>query len=129
MPGARLKSFKLMPEDMLDMSQGVRAELEFSVDGMTATGSGKSMVTVPWIGKSLGVVNFILGGTGWRKENIPCRPTVACGLKEDISIQLGDGFAGAVSMPILSAGGRRVHELPANNSIINNGTLELLARA
>jgi hypothetical protein len=52
MPGARLNSFKLYPEDMLDVSTAVRAELEFSVDGMTATGSGKSMVSVPWIGKS-----------------------------------------------------------------------------
>ena len=99
MPGAKLKSFKLTPEDMLDMSTGVRAELEFSVDGMTASGSGKSVVTVPWIGKRLGVVNFILGGTGLEKRKYPMQTEVTCGLQEDISIQLGDGFAGAVSMP------------------------------
>ncbi|HZL43730.1 MAG TPA: DUF3857 domain-containing protein [Verrucomicrobiae bacterium] len=99
MPGAMLKSFKLMPEDMLDMSQSVRAELEFSVDGMTASGSGKSVITLPWIGKRLGVVNFILGGTGLEKRKYPMQTTVACGLQEDISIQLGEGFSGAISLP------------------------------
>jgi transglutaminase-like putative cysteine protease len=102
MPGAKLKSFKLTPEDMLDVSTGVRAELEFSVDGMTASGSGKSVVTVPWIGKGLGVVNFILGGAGLEKRKYPMQTEVTCGLQEDISIQLGGGFAGAVSMPACS---------------------------
>jgi transglutaminase-like putative cysteine protease len=99
MPGARLDSFKLMPEDMLDTSSAVRAELEFSVDGMTTTGSGKSMVTVPWIGKDFGVVNFILGGAGLDKRKYPMQTFVACGLKEDISIKMDPGFTGAVSMP------------------------------
>jgi transglutaminase-like putative cysteine protease len=99
MPGARLNSFKLLPEDMLDVSTVVRAELEFSVDGMTASGSGKSMVSVPWIGKNFGVVNFILGGCGLDKRKYPMRTEVACGLKEDISIKMTGGFAGAVSMP------------------------------
>jgi hypothetical protein len=99
MPGARLNSFKLLPEDMLDVSTVLRAELEFSVDGMTATGSGKSMVSVPWIGKNFGVVNFILGGCGLDKRKYPMRTEVACGLKENISIKMAGGFAGAVSMP------------------------------
>ena len=60
MPGLRLKSLKLIPEDMRDVATGLRAELEFSVDGMTANGGGKSVVSVPWIGKRLGVSNFIL---------------------------------------------------------------------
>ena len=99
MPGARLTSFKLLPEDMLDVSTPVRAELEFAVDGMTASGSGKSMVTVPWIGKNFGVVNFILGGCGLDKRKYPMRTEVACGLQEDISLEMTGGFAGAVSMP------------------------------
>src|ERR1051325_6937510 len=64
MPGAKLKTLKLTPEDMLDVSQSIRAELEFSVEGMTAAGSGKAAVSVPWIGKGLGLVNFILGARG-----------------------------------------------------------------
>ena len=35
---------------MLDVSTPIKAELAFSADGMTATGHGKSVVSVPWIG-------------------------------------------------------------------------------
>ncbi len=99
MPGAHLKSLKLMPEDMMDISQPVRAELEFSADGLTATGGGKSIVSVPWIGGGLGVVNFILGGTGLEKRKYPLETLVACGMQEDVYLKLAGGFSGPVSMP------------------------------
>ncbi len=99
MPGAQLKSLKLFPENMLDMSTVVRAELEFSVDGMVAGEDGKSVVTVPWIGKRMGVVNFILGDAGLDKRKYPMQTFVPCGLREDVSIRLGDAFLDAVSLP------------------------------
>ena len=98
-PGAKLKSLKLQPENMLDMSSNVRAELEFSADGMTATGHGKAIVTVPWIGRGLGVVNFILRDTGLEKRKYPLETQVTCGLEETVSLKLDADFAGAVSMP------------------------------
>jgi transglutaminase-like putative cysteine protease len=102
MPGARLTSVKLFPQDMLDITVPVRAELEFSADGLTATGSGKSVLSVPWIGKGLGLVNFILSGTGLEKRKYPLETFVACGLKEEVSLKLADGFTGIVSMPSCS---------------------------
>ena len=99
MPGARLKSVKLSPAEMLDITEPVRAELEFSADGMTASGKGKSMLSVPWLGNGLGLVNFILNGTGLEKRKYPLQTYAACGLKEEISLKLDNDFAGAVSMP------------------------------
>ncbi|MDD5673224.1 MAG: DUF3857 domain-containing protein, partial [Chitinivibrionales bacterium] len=99
LPGARLKSLKLMPKDMLDVSVPVRAEIEFSVEGMTASGGGKAVVVAPWIGKHLGVINFILGGAGLEKRKYPMRTYYACGLREDVSLKLADNFIAAVSMP------------------------------
>jgi len=102
MPGARIKSLKIFPDDMTDISSIVRAEVEFSVDGVTATGEGKSIVSLPWIGKGMGIVNYVLGGTGLEKRKYPLRTYIACGLEENISIKLDDGFAGAISLPSLS---------------------------
>jgi transglutaminase-like putative cysteine protease len=99
LPGAKLTSLKLFPENMLDMSQGVHAELEFTADGMTASGSGKSVVCVPWIGKRLGIINFVLEGTGLEKRKYPLRTEYTCGLAEDVSLKLEAGFGTAVSMP------------------------------
>ena len=49
MPGAKLESLEITPENMLDMSVPLHAELKFSVAGMTASGGGKSIVSLPWI--------------------------------------------------------------------------------
>ena len=35
MPGAKLTSLKITPEDMLDVSSELKAELGFSADGLT----------------------------------------------------------------------------------------------
>lgn len=102
MPGARLKSLKLTPEDMLDVSATVHAEIEFTVEGMTASGGGKAMVSMPWVGKGLGIVNFILGGTGLEKRKYPLQTFVTCGLKEEIAIKTAPGFTGSISMPSCS---------------------------
>jgi transglutaminase-like putative cysteine protease len=98
-PGLRLKSLKLIPADMRDVATGLRAELEFSVDGMTATGGGESVVSVPWIGKRLGVLNFILDGTGLEKRKYPLKTEVTAGVQEDISLKLAGGFTGAAALP------------------------------
>ena len=99
LPGARLKSLSLTPDDMLDGSKEVRATLEFSVEGLAAEGAGKSIVNLPWIGKDLGVVNFILGGAGLDKRKYPMQTYVTCGLEEDLSLKLGPGFGQALSLP------------------------------
>jgi len=102
-PGLRLKSLKLVPADMSDVSTSLRAELEFSVGGMTANGGGESVVSVPWIGKRLGVVNFILDGTGLEKRKYPLETEVTCGVQENISLTLAGGFTGAAALPAPSA--------------------------
>ncbi len=99
MPGATLKSWKVIPDDVLDVSIPLRAELEFSAEGMIASGDGKAVVNLPWIGQGLGIVSFILGGTGLEQRKYPLRTELACGLNEEISVRLGEGFTGTISMP------------------------------
>jgi transglutaminase-like putative cysteine protease len=102
-PGLRLKSLKLIPADMRDVATGLRAELEFSVDGMTASGGGRSVASMPWIGKRLGVLNFILDGTGLEKRKYPLMTEVTCGVQEEVSLKLAGGLGGAVSLPVTSS--------------------------
>jgi transglutaminase-like putative cysteine protease len=99
LPGARLTALEFTPDNMLDMSSSLRVEMGFTVGGMIASGSGKAVVSLPWIGKNFGLINFILGGTGLEKRKYPLKTSVACGLEEQVEIALADGFAGAVSLP------------------------------
>jgi transglutaminase-like putative cysteine protease len=98
-PGSTLKELKLEPENMLDSSVPVHATIAFAADGMTAVGGGKAIVNVPWIGKSFGIVNYILDGTGLERRKYPMRTFVACGLSEEVSIRLAAGFEAALSLP------------------------------
>ena len=99
MPGAKLKSLKLTPENLLDMATNVRAEIEFSAAGLTATGHGKAIVTLPWIGKSVGILNFILRDAGLEKRKYPMQTGATCGLEEDVTLKLGSGFDQVISLP------------------------------
>jgi len=99
MPGATLRSLTITPENILDTSVPVRAEVDFSAPSTTAFGEGKAVVSVPWIGKDLGIVNFILGATGLEKRRFPMQTEVTCGIHEDVSLRLAPGFTGTVSMP------------------------------
>jgi len=47
----------------------------------------------------MGIANFILGGTGLEKRKYPLRTEIACGLTEEVTVKLDDGFTGSVSMP------------------------------
>jgi len=99
MPGATLRSLKLLPEDMLDVGSNLGAELDFTVPGMTASGDGKTIVNLPWVGKGVGIANFILGGTGLEKRKYPLRTFIACGVNEEISITLAAPYTGSISIP------------------------------
>jgi hypothetical protein len=100
MPGARLTSLKLTPENMLDISTPIQANMEFTVADMIATGHDKSVVTVPWIGNDLGLVNRILeGAAGLDKRKYPMQTRIACGLDEQVSLKLEGGFGKVESLP------------------------------
>jgi len=101
-PGAKLKSLRVEPENMLDVTQAVHAKLEFTVNDEMVCGDGKAVVSLPWLGTHFGIANFILEGTGLDKRKYPLRTFIACGVNEEMSLQLGDGFGGAVSLPSYS---------------------------
>ncbi len=112
-PGLRLKSLELTPADMRDVSTGLRAELEFSVAGMTANGGGESVVTVPWIGKRLGVVNFILDGTGLEQRKYPLETEVTCRRAGGHLAQTRGRLHRRGGVAAAFIGGRRLRELSA----------------
>jgi transglutaminase-like putative cysteine protease len=99
-PGARLTALKVTPENLLDASVPLHAELSFTASGLTAGGDGKSVVSLPWVAKDLGVANRILTtGTGLASRRYPLQIEVACGVHEDVSLKLAGGFAGALALP------------------------------
>ncbi|HEV2211658.1 MAG TPA: DUF3857 domain-containing protein [Verrucomicrobiae bacterium] len=102
MPGARLTSLKLSPAQMLDVSEPVRIELEYTVPDATASGDGKSLLSLPWIGNQLGVLRYLLSSASLEKRKYPMQTWVTYELKENISLKLGAGFGEALALPACS---------------------------
>jgi len=124
LPGAKLESLKILPENMLDVSTKLHAELEFSVDGLTVIGGSNAVVSLPWIGRNFGIVNFLLrDSAGLEKRKYPLETEFTCGMQENISLKLADGFAGPIAMPSDSS----VDDdslIYAQNIAFNDGSLD-----
>ena len=104
MPGAKLVSLKITPENVLDTSVPLHAQLTFTASGLTANGGEKSIVSLPWITRQLGIANRILvGGAGLEKRKYPLDTEETCGVREDISLRLTGGFAGPLALPAFAA--------------------------
>jgi transglutaminase-like putative cysteine protease len=98
-PGARLTHLKIIPDDMLDTSVTPQVQMSFVADHSTVGGNGKSIVTLPWIGKRVGIVSFILGGAGLDKRKYPLLTGFACGVLEEFNLQLESDLTGPISLP------------------------------
>jgi transglutaminase-like putative cysteine protease len=100
MPSATLTSLNVTPANMLEIQTPIQVVMQFTVDNMSATGKGNSVITVPWIGNRFGIANRILQeGSGLDKRKYVIQTQLACGLDEQVSLKLADGFRGAESLP------------------------------
>lgn len=99
LPGARLTSLRISPANLLDQSSPLTAEIGFSADGLAAFGARQAIVRIPWLGRSLGIVNFVLDGTGLARRKYPMLIDATCGIDEEVSLRLGSAFGAAVSLP------------------------------
>ncbi len=100
MPGLKLTSLKITPENILDTSVPLRAELKYTATGLTANGAGKSVVSLPWIANDLGVANRILiNSVGLESRKYPLDTDLACGVREEMSLKLTGGFGAPLAIP------------------------------
>jgi transglutaminase-like putative cysteine protease len=103
-PSVKLISLKLMPENMLDTSVPLRAEMKFTASGLTANGNNKSIVNLPWISRYIGVANrVLLQVVGLKQRKYPLDTEYTCGAREDLTLRLTGGFGAAISVPEFSS--------------------------
>jgi transglutaminase-like putative cysteine protease len=102
-PGVKLTSLTVTPENVLDTTVPLHAELKFTASGLTANGDHKSIVNLPWISKNLGVANrLLLDVVGLKQRKYPLDTEVTCGVREDVSLKLEGGFDAPLSVPEFS---------------------------
>jgi len=98
-PGAKLVEYEIKPSNIRDTSRGLRVYLKFIAERTLMKGDGKVMLPLPWMGRTVGIVNFILGKTGLEKRKYPLRTDIACGVRESLKIDLKNAVGAKIAIP------------------------------
>jgi transglutaminase-like putative cysteine protease len=102
MPGARVDDVEILPADLMDMSSGLTARVVYEAEDILLRGGDLAMLPLPFLGTRLGMVNFILGQTGLQERRYPLETDVACGVREQVTLELSPAFNTPESMPLLA---------------------------
>ncbi|MFA6569170.1 MAG: DUF3857 domain-containing protein [Victivallales bacterium] len=98
-PGAKLVNLTVRPENMQDTTKPLRISLKYTGENVLVEGNGKIMPPLPWFGKFIGIVNFVLGKAELEKRKYPFDTEIACGTEETLSITMDNTGWKAVSIP------------------------------
>lgn len=101
MPGARVDEVEILPADLMDMSSGLTARVAYEAEDVLLRGGDLAMLPLPFLGTRLGMVNFILGQTGLQERRFPLETEVACGVREQVTLELSPAFNTPESLPLL----------------------------
>jgi hypothetical protein len=98
-PGARLTSFALQPENMQDTATPLHLRLAFTAPAVMAGDDQTAMFEVPRFAPRVGIVNFILGQATLEKRRFPFVTDMACGVQETSEVTLHPTWGMPESLP------------------------------
>ena len=99
LPGARLKSYQIFPENMLDTANPLEVHLNFEAKDIRVQGKETCMIPIPRLGSSIGMVNHLLGKMGLKKRRFPVFTKFACGVEETMKLDLNQSVGNLLSLP------------------------------
>ncbi len=98
-PSAKLVNYDIQPKDIQDTTQGLKVYIRYIADNTMLQGDGKVILPSPWLGSSIGVVNFLMGRTGLDKRKYPLVTDIACGVRELFTIDLKNALGPEIALP------------------------------
>ena len=98
-PSAKLVDYDIQPKDIRDTTQGLKVYIRYIADKTMIKGDGKVMLPSPWLGSSIGLVNFLIGKTGLDKRQYPLVTNIACGVSELFTVDLKNALGAEIALP------------------------------
>jgi len=92
MPGAKLDSFKITPENLRDYKTPLSVRLSFSTNSLFIKGEEAILMQIPHIGSAFSASSWILGDMGLKKRKYPLHLVATCGVTENFSYKLPSGL-------------------------------------
>ena len=97
--GAKLNEFAINPANLQDTAVPMTVRLEYEAPDYLILGDTHAMMAPPWLGTSVGYVNFVLGKTGLKKRKYPLFTEIACGIRETFELTLGEQVGELIAAP------------------------------
>lgn len=97
--GAKIESFQVEPQDMLDTETPLSARVRFSAEDILTRENNTALLPVPSVGSSVGIVNFVLGKAGLEERKFPLVTDIACGVEETIDLEIAPALSDFLSVP------------------------------
>lgn len=97
--GAEVLECVIKPHDLQDIETPLSIELTTRVPNYPIRGEGLDTLNLPWLGGSIGYVNFVIGATGLEKRRYPMETQITCGLRERITLQVAESFGKPYVLP------------------------------
>ncbi|MBT3286893.1 MAG: DUF3857 domain-containing protein [Victivallales bacterium] len=97
--GAKLTQLSIKPDDMMDTTKPLAVTLAFTAENAIVTDGTTTMLAVPRLGTSVGMVNFILRGASLKERKYPFISDLACGVRETLTLAVDPALGKPVALP------------------------------
>ncbi|MBI9019207.1 MAG: DUF3857 domain-containing protein [Phycisphaerae bacterium] len=98
-PGATLTDCQIRPADMLNTAEPMEVDIEFTASDVLIGQGDTIMLPTISMDRSVGMANFILRNTGLEKRRFPMKTDSACGVQQQLEIQIDPTIGQSLSMP------------------------------
>jgi transglutaminase-like putative cysteine protease len=97
--GAKLTQLSIKPDNMMDTTQPLAVTLSFTAENAMVSDGTTTMLSIPRLGTSVGMVNFILRGASLKERKYPFVTDLACGVQETLSLAVAPELGKPVALP------------------------------
>ncbi|MEI8242676.1 MAG: DUF3857 domain-containing protein [bacterium] len=97
--GAEITAFRLAPEQLQNTAEPLAATLSCRVKDYPVAGEGVTLLSLPWLGTSVGYVNMLVDNASLETRRYPYVTELACGVDESIEIDCGRAVGAPRHLP------------------------------
>ena len=98
-PGAVLRKMEILPKKIMDTSATLMVQLDFEVPHALVGKNQVVMLSVPSLGKHVGIARMLIDKMGLEKRRYPLFSQYACGVEEEFVLDFGQAVGPMVSIP------------------------------
>jgi hypothetical protein len=89
-PTARVTKLDISPKNLQNTEKNIKLTVSYTASNEIISGKKNAMLSIPWIGKSLGFVSQVIQATALEKRKYPLVTDFTCGYNENINLKLDD---------------------------------------